>query len=94
MMRDQPFYVPGRMVSPAPARSAEHLWANRKDVRQYDGELRDHGTWGVEFQGLRELEFVYGRRWPTRALAIAEADERKAQYLREGGILIGVAGTR
>jgi hypothetical protein len=28
-----------------------------------------------------------GRRWATRALALEEADERKAQYLREGGIL-------
>ena len=51
--------------------------------------LADHGTWGVEFQVLRELEFLYGRRWPTRELAIAEADERKAQYLRESGTLIG-----
>jgi hypothetical protein len=31
---------------------------------------------------------LYGRRWATRALALEEADERKAQYLREGGVLI------
>jgi hypothetical protein len=28
-----------------------------------------------------------GRRWPTRALALEEADARKAAYLRKGGAL-------
>jgi hypothetical protein len=36
----------------------------------------------------RNLEFLYGRRWVTRALAVEEADLRKAQYLREVGVLI------
>jgi hypothetical protein len=31
---------------------------------------------------------LYGRRWATSALALEEADERRAQYLREGGVLI------
>jgi hypothetical protein len=35
----------------------------------------------------RDGELLYGRRWATRALALAEADERKAQYLGEGGVL-------
>jgi hypothetical protein len=39
-------------------------------------------------QIYREREFLYGRRWPTRALALEEANERKAQYLREGGVLV------
>jgi hypothetical protein len=26
--------------------------------------------------------------WATRALALEKADERRAQYLREGGVLI------
>jgi hypothetical protein len=26
--------------------------------------------------------------WVTRALALAEPDERKAQYLRDGGVLL------
>jgi hypothetical protein len=49
--------------------------------------LRDDGDLGVELQVSRDGEFLYGRRWPSRALALAEADERKAQYLGEGGIL-------
>jgi hypothetical protein len=36
----------------------------------------------------RDGEFLYARRWATRALALEEADERKAQYLRQGGIII------
>jgi hypothetical protein len=39
-------------------------------------------------QIYREREFLYGRRWPTRALALEEANERKAQYLRDGGVLV------
>jgi hypothetical protein len=60
----------------------------RKDGRQLDCELRDHGEWGVEVQVYREREFLYGRRCATRALALEEADEQKARYLREGGVLI------
>ena len=67
----------------------EHLWTILKNGRRYDGELHDHGRSGVEFQVLRDLELSYGRRWRTRELAMTDADERKAQYLREGGILIG-----
>jgi hypothetical protein len=33
-------------------------------------------------------ELLYGRRWTNRALALEEADERKTQYLRDGGVLI------
>jgi hypothetical protein len=39
-------------------------------------------------QVYRDRELLYGRRWATRALALEEADERKAQYLSEGGVLI------
>jgi hypothetical protein len=52
------------------------------------GELRDDGEWGVEGQLYRDGELLYGRRWANRELALEEADERKAQYLREGGGLI------
>jgi hypothetical protein len=45
---------------------------------------------GVEVQVYREREFLYGRRWPTRALALEEADAQKAAYLRKTGALIAV----
>jgi hypothetical protein len=88
-MGDEPFYAPNRKPPPPPPRRPnEHLWAIRKDGRRLDGELRDHGEWGVEVQVFREGEFLYGRRWATRALSLEEADKQKARYLREGGVLI------
>jgi hypothetical protein len=69
-------------------RMGEYLWAIQKDGRQLACELRDDGAAGVEVQVYRERELPYGRRWPTRASALAKADEWKAQYLREGGVLI------
>jgi hypothetical protein len=89
MMSDQPFYAPN--YKPAPPRQrqpGEHLWTIRKDGQQLDCELRDHGEWGVEVEVHREREFLYSRRWATRALALDEADERKAHYLGESGVLI------
>jgi hypothetical protein len=87
-MSDEPFYAPNRKIAPRQPRVGEHLWAIRKDGRQLDCELRDHGEWGVEVQVYREREFLYGRRWATRALALEEADEQKTRHLREGGVLI------
>ena len=69
----------------------EHLWTIRTGGRQIDCELCDHGAWGVEVQIYREGEFRYGRRWATLALALEEADSRKAQYLSEGGVFIASA---
>lgn len=89
MSDDQPYYAPNRKPEPArQPKPTEHLWAIRKDGRQYDGELRDHGTWGVEFQVLCDLEWFYGHRHESRDLALLEADRRKAEYLREGGVLV------
>jgi hypothetical protein len=89
MSDEQPFYAPSR--KPAPPRQprpTEHLWAIRKDSHQYDCELLDHGTHGIEVQVLRDLERFDGHRCETHELAIAETDERKVQYLHEGGVLI------
>jgi hypothetical protein len=87
-MTDQPFYAPNHKPAPRQRKPGEHLWAIRKDGQQLDCELRDHGQWGVEVQIYRDLEFLYGRRWPTHALALEEADDQKAAYLRKGGVLI------
>jgi hypothetical protein len=79
-----------RLEPPSPALSAagrEPLWTVEKDSRQLACELRDHGEWGVEVQVYREREFLYGRRWATRALALDETDEQKAAYLDQGGML-------
>ena len=87
-MSDRPFYAPNRTTAPRQPRVGEHLWAIQKDGRQLACELRDDGAAGIEVQVYRDRELLYGRRWATRALALEEADERKAQYLSEGGVLI------
>jgi hypothetical protein len=61
-MSDEPFYAPDRTIAPRQPQVGEHLRAIRKDGRQIDCELCDHGVWGVEMQIYRELEFRYGRR--------------------------------
>jgi hypothetical protein len=87
-MSDQPFYAPNRTTAPRPPRAGEPLWAVQKDGRQLACELRDDGEAGVEVQVYRDRELLYGRRWPTRALALEKADDWKAQYLLAGGVLI------
>jgi len=44
---------------------------------------------GLEVLFLREMEWFYGHRCETRELAVAEAENRTARYLRDGGIRIG-----
>ena len=87
-MSDQPFYAPNRKVPPRQPRAGERLWTVEKNGRRLACELRDDGAAGVEVQVYRDRELLYGRRWANRSLAREEADERKAQYLREGGVLI------
>jgi hypothetical protein len=87
-MSNEPFYAPNRKVPPPQPRIGEPLWTVEKDSRRLVCELRDDGEAGVEVQVSRDGELLYGRRWATRALALAKADEQKAQYLRDGGVLI------
>ena len=87
-MTDQPFYAPNRMIAPPQPRTGEPLWTVQKNGRRLVCELRDDGEAGVEVQVSRDGEFLYGRRCPTRALALEEANEQKARYLREGGVLM------
>jgi hypothetical protein len=87
-MSDPPFCAPNRTTVSRQPRAGEHLWAIEKDGRQLACELRDDGAAGVELQVHRERELLYGRRWASRALALEKAGEWKAQYLREGGVLI------
>ena len=65
-------------------RSREHLWRLRKNHRTVDAELLFHGEYGVEIQFLYNGEMAYGRRWPARALAIAEADDKRTELERAG----------
>jgi hypothetical protein len=87
---DRPFYAPDR--KPAPPRQprpGELVWSVRNRAhRQIDCELRDHGQWGTEVQLFSDREFLFGHRWPDHASAREEAEDLRAQYLREGGVAI------
>jgi hypothetical protein len=47
-----------------------------------DAELRGHGEWGWECHFLYNGELAYGRRWVTRADALAEAEEKRQELGR------------
>ena len=51
----------------------------------YRIELRDRGQYGVEAQVLDPVEFLHGHLFPTRALAIAWAEETRSSMLKAVG---------
>jgi hypothetical protein len=67
--------------------SADHLpsriWRLRKLHQQADAQLRDDGQ-GVEVLFFYNGILTYSRRWPTRAMALAAAAEKRAELEREG----------
>ena len=79
-MSDEPFYTPGlKPPPPKPPKPREGLWQLRTGHVTWSCELLDHGAYGVEAQILRDGEFVIGRRFDTRALAVQWAElEREA----------------
>lgn len=92
MTDDVPFYAPNRPPRPPrQAKPGEPIWSLTMPTGiRVECELRDHGDYGVEvqiFHTVNERDFFYGRRWPSRAVALEEADERKAEYVRDGGVL-------
>jgi hypothetical protein len=89
MNDDQPFYAPDRKpLAPRQPKPGEHLWSIRKDGQRLDCELRDHGAWELRCKCIGGDQFLYGRRWPTRALTLEEADVQNSAYLSKGGVVI------
>ena len=86
MTPDDPFYAPGYVGKPCAPRSREHLWRLRKDHRTVDADLLYHAEYGVEIQFSYNGEMAYGRRWPVRADAIAEANDKRRELERNGWI--------
>jgi hypothetical protein len=79
-----------RHDAPAPPprapRPGEHLWTLRKHGARMDAELRDDtgADAGAELQLLRDGAFVYGRRLPSRAMAIDEAEGCRREFEADG----------
>ena len=75
---DKPFYASNHRAPPRQPQPGEFLWSFRNaDRRQIDVELRDHGPYGVEAQFFCDREFLYSRRFDTRALAVQWAEEER-----------------
>jgi hypothetical protein len=64
-------------------RSSSRIWRLRKLHQQADARVRDDER-GVEIQFFYNGSLVYARRLPTRALALDEAAEKRAQLERYG----------
>src|SRR5262245_42704448 len=92
-MRDNEWTPFLRYVDPM-RQPGERLWTVRKATVTYDGELRDDEKLGsgMELQLSRNEEFIRGRRFKSRALALAEADALNAWSRRKAGS--GDIGTR
>jgi hypothetical protein len=69
---------------PRRARRAEHVSSMRKCGKQVDAELRGMRRVGWECQFLHNGELAYGRRWVTRANALAEAEEKRRELSSKG----------
>jgi hypothetical protein len=87
-MTNRRFNAAGDSMSERQPQPFEHVWSIRKNGVQLDCVLRDHGSSGVEARIIRDGELLLGRRWPSRDLAIEEAEDLRQQYIREGGTLV------
>ena len=68
-------------TSVASTRAAERIWRARKDSRILDARLlvdpsEDPSSSGVELQVFYNGELLYGRRWPSREVAIRDANSK------------------
>ena len=67
-------------TSVASTRAAERIWRARKDSRILDARLLVDPdgplSAGVELQLFYNGELLYGRRWPSREVAIRDADTK------------------
>lgn len=71
-----------------PRTPREHVWSMRRNDKRYDCDFVGHGEYGWEVLFSREGEWFYCHQLQTRALAEAKADDFKARYLAEGGVML------
>ena len=83
MTPDDPFYSPTYRPVPRKPRAAEPLWELRRDGVTWTCELRYHAERGVEATSFRNGEFLMGRRFDTRVLAVQWADFEAAAINRK-----------
>ena len=69
-------------------RPGKRVWSMTKNEKRIDAEFREHGEFGCECQFLLSGELAYGRMWPTRADALAEAEAKRRELAAKGWTLI------
>jgi len=84
MMSDSPFYAPNRATAPRQPTPGERLFEFLRGHDRFLCELRDHGAYRIEAQFWQNEEFVYSRRFETRALAVQWAEEERKAIAAEG----------
>ena len=79
---------PVRQASQPPrlARVREPLWAVKFESQLMTCELRYHGTHGVEYRLFHNNEFVKGRGFATRELAVNAAAVVLKEFEDEGWV--------
>jgi hypothetical protein len=91
---DAPWYFPNSASPPdSPStKPRERVWSLRSSVRsgsrRIDCDLIGQGQYGWEVVVQKEGEWFYGQPCPTREGALFEAEEIRARYLRDGGVLL------
>jgi hypothetical protein len=96
-MPDGRSYDPFRPATARQDQDGEPVWSLRQEGgTRLQCELRAHGDYGVEVQlyvtPVRERNFLYGHTWPSRELALAEAEEIRVKEVHEGGTMIELKG--
>lgn len=87
--QDALLYGAGKSKVARQPKTGELMWTVRKGHTVFSCELRDHGEpFGFEVLLLRDGAWFYARRWPTRAGALVEVDELKADQIAAGGTLL------
>jgi hypothetical protein len=78
MTDDTPFYAwNSPPAAPRQRQPGEPLFEFQQGHDRWRCELRDHRTYGVEAQFLKNEEFSHSRRFPRRELAIEWATEER-----------------
>jgi hypothetical protein len=70
------------------ARPGERVFSMEKNGKRVDAELRSHGEVGCEIQFFVGGELAYGRMWPTREGALAEADAKRRELAAKGWTVV------
>ena len=76
-MPHEPFYSPNAKPMPREPQPGERLFDFLRGHDRFLYELRDLGAYGVEAQFYQNEDFLVGRRFETRALAVSVGDVLK-----------------